>query len=101
MNLKFIEIWYLEKHQYQYASLLRQGPTRWRIYDVQQVKLEKIEFEEIIFIYSFKICQASDIFCILYIFLIILQMHWKGIYCIADKNNNDKDHEDEDDDKVN
>ena len=42
-------------------------------YDAQQVKLEKIEFEEIIFIYSFKICQASDIFCILYIFLIIFK----------------------------
>ena len=25
-------------------------------------------------------------------------MHWKGIYCIADKNNNDKDHEDDGDD---
>ena len=71
-------------------------------YGEYDVKLYKIEFEVIIFIYSFKICQASDIFCILYIFSDYFQMHWKGIYCIADKNNNDKDHEDDGDDyKVN
>ena len=42
-------------------------------YGEYDVKLYKIEFEVIIFIYSFKTCQASDIFCILYISLIIFK----------------------------
>ena len=45
----------------------------------------------------------SSIWYILYlIYFSDFQMHSKGIYCIADKNNNDKDHEDDGDDyKVN
>ena len=39
----------------------------------------------------------SSIWYILYLiyFSDYFQMHWKGIYCIADKNNNDKDHDDD------